>query len=63
MALSVKVMSMKALPKNRLYWYTKFTLKPTRHTARFTVSKNIKDSPKHSLSFPEMDGKPNVFLP
>lgn len=40
-----KVMSMKALPKNRLYWYTKFTPKPTRYTARFTVSKNIKDPP------------------
>lgn len=43
--LPVKVLSMKALPKKMLYWYTKFTLKPTRYTARFTVCKNIKDPP------------------
>lgn len=36
---------MKALPKKMSYWYTKFTLKPTRNRARFTVSKNIKDVP------------------
>lgn len=63
MDLPVKVMSMKVLPKKMLYWYTKFTLKPTRHTARLTVSKNLKDPLKHSLSFPETDGKPSVFLP
>lgn len=45
-----------------IYWYTKFTLKPTRYMARSTVSKNIKDAPS-TVSFPEMDGKPNVFLP
>lgn len=43
--LPVKVMSIEALPKRMLYWYIKFTLKPTRHMARFTVSNNIKGAP------------------
>lgn len=50
-------------PKRGYVGILKLTLKPTRYTARFTVSKNIKDPPPDSLSFPEMDSKPNVFLP